>query len=429
MLDVNLIREKPEEVKKNLALRRDASFLEKLNKVIEKDEEWRKTKQEIDRLRHRRNQISKEINKAKKQRQVGGIRNLIQQAKQTARGLQEIEEKEKKLKQETKNLMFEIPNLLDKGVPEGKNEGDNKETKRWGKKPRILKPLSHAELGKNLSIIDLKTATKIAGSGFYILKKEAAALELALINFMLDFHRKKGKTEIWSPILVKPKTAIGTAHLPKFDKDMYKTREGFYLIPTAEMTLTNLHAGELLNENELPKHYFGYTPCFRTEAGKHGIETIGIYRVHQFDKVEMVTVCKPEDEKKELKNMLSDAEELVKKLKIPYRVIALCSGDMGFKESVTYDIGTWSPFLEKYMETSSISSCKDFQARRMNTKYLEKKTGQRKYVYTLNGSGLALPRLMISILENYQQKDGSVKIPSVLWKYTDFKKIEAKNKK
>ena len=209
---------------------------------------------------------------------------------------------------------------------------------------------------------------------------------------------------------------------------MFKTREGFYLIPTAEMTLTNLHKKQILKEEELPKRYCAYTPCFRTEAGKHGSETPGIYRVHQFDKVEMVTICKPENNEKELKSMLADAEELLKKLNIPYRVIILCTGDNGFKEALTYDIETWSPYLKRYMETSSVSTCTDFQARRMNTRYQDKK-GQLKFVYTLNGSGLAIPRLLISILENFQTKEGNIKIPKVLWKYTGFREIKLKKQK
>jgi len=424
MLDINLIRENPKQVKENYKLRNDPGIIKKLDLIIEKDKDWRQLKIQVDKLRHERNQISQKINQAIKQKKDTKL--LIKYAKEIPIKLEKVENQEKKLRQEIKNLMLQIPNLLDKKVPKGKDEKDNKEIRKWGKKPKITKPKSHEEIGEKLNILDLKRAAKITGSGFYIFKNELAVLQRALIQFMLDFHRKKGKIEIVSPILAKPETAEGTAHLPKFDEDMYKTREGFYLIPTAEMTLTNLHREEVLKEEEMPKRYYGYTPCFRTEAGSHGSETPGIFRVHQFDKVEMVTICKPEDNEKELKLMLTDAEELLKKLKIPYRVIVLCSGDAGFKEAITYDIETWSPYLKKYMETSSVSSCTDFQARRMNTRYQDKKENKLKYVYTLNGSGLALPRLIIAILENNLQKSGDIKIPSCLWKYAGFKKIKAK---
>ncbi len=421
MLDIKFIVENKKLIQDNIKKRNQPEKLPLIGDIISKFNNWKSIKVKLDNLRHERNTLSKEINTLKKQNK--DISKLIKQAKELPKELEEVQNKEKEINKKIQDLLFEIPNLLNKNVPKGKDENDNKEIRKVGKIPKITNPLSHVELGEKLDILDFKTSAKITGAGFYILKKQAAMLERALINFMLDFHSKKGRTEIWSPILAKPETAFGTAHLPKFDQDMYKTREGLYLIPTAEMTLTNLHREEVLNEEELPKYYCAYTPCFRTEAGKHGTETQGLFRLHQFDKIEMVTLCKPKDEEKELKNMLSDAEEILKKLKVPYRVIILCSGDTGFKESITYDIETWSPFLKKYMETSSVSTCRDFQARRMNTKYIEK--NQREYVYTLNGSGLALPRLMISILENNQQKDGSIKIPTALHKYLNFKKIES----
>jgi len=424
MINIKLIRENPEVVKENYSLRNDLDILKKLEEVIKLDKEWRKLKNEADELRHKRNEISDKINKVKKQGE--DAKGLIVKAKGILKKLQEIQNKEKDFEQKIKGIMLILPNLLDKRVPKGKDETENKELRKWGKKPAIKNPLSHAELGKNLDILDLDAATKLTGAGFYVFKNELAVLVRALMNFFLDYHRKKGRTEIWSPILANADTAMGTAHLPKFDGDMYKTREGFYLIPTAEMTLTNLHKKEILDEAELPKRYCAYTPCFRTEAGRHGSETPGIFRVHQFDKVEMVTICKPEDNQKEFDSMMDSAEELLKKLEIPYRVLAICSGDNGFKESITYDIETWSPFLKKYMETSSVSSVTDFQGRRMNTRYKDKKTNTLKFVYTLNGSGLAFPRLLIAILENNQQKDGSIKIPKALWKYTGFKVIKKK---
>jgi seryl-tRNA synthetase len=424
MIDIKLIREDPKLVKENTKSR---GYDEKIvDEIIKLDKDWRKLKSDDDDLRAKRNKISEEINQSKKKKDEKLSKELIKKAKVISGKLGTNQEKEKKLEEDRQDLLMRVPNILKESVPRGKDEADNKELKKWGTKPKISKPLSHAELGESLDILDLKRATKITGSGFYILTGDGARLQRALIQFMLDFQHKSGRLEVQTPVLANKETAEGTAHLPKFENDMYKTREGFYLIPTAEMTLTNLHRGENLTEDELPKRFFGHTLCFRTEAGRHGAETPGIFRLHQFDKVEMVTLCKPEDDEKEFDLMMKNAEGILKELEIPYRVIVLCSGDSGFKEAITYDIETWSPFLKKYMETSSVSSLRDFQGRRMNTRYHSKKTNKFEFVYTLNGSGLALPRLLISVIENNQQKDGSIKIPKVLWKYTGFKEIKAK---
>ena len=415
MIDIRLIRENPELVKENT---KNRGYDEKIvNEILNLDNKWRKLKKEDDNLRADKNKISKEVNNAKKNKNKKLIKNIIKKAKKISDKLGINQEKENKLESERRDLLLQIPNILKNNVPVGKNETDNKELKKWGIKPKISRPLSHVELGESLDILDIKRAAKITGSGFYILKGEGARLQRALIQFMLDFQNKSGRLEIQTPVLVNSESAEGTAHLPKFEHDMYKTREGFYLIPTAEMTLTNLHRGEILTENELPKRFYGHTLCFRTEAGRHGAETPGIFRLHQFDKVEMVTLCKPEDDEKEFNLMMKNAEGILKVLKVPYRVIVLCSGDSGFKEAITYDIETWSPFLGKYMETSSVSSLGDFQGRRMNTRYHSKKTNRLEFVWTLNGSGLALPRLLIAILENNQNKDGSINIPKVLQPY------------
>lgn len=413
MIDIKVVRDNPKLVKDNLKKRNSNVDLDKLIKL---DGKWRKLKYKEDDIRKERNSISKKINELKKKGKSAS--KEIKQAKDIPKKLEKVEEQRKKLESEIKTILLTLPNFLDKEVPKGKDESQNVELKKVGKIPKIAKPKSHEELLRGL--LDMKTAANVTGAGFYFFKGELAQLQRALINFMLDFHNKKGRMEIVSPLLAKPETAEGTAHLPKFDEDMYKTREGLYLVPTAEMTLTNLHRGEVLKEKELSKRYSGYTPCFRTEAGQHGSETPGLFRVHQFDKVEMVTICKPEESDKEFKMMLNDAEELLKKLGVPYRVIVLCSGDTGFKESLTYDLETWSPYLKKYMETSSVSKCNDFQARRMNTRYQSKEG--LKFVHTLNGSGLAIPRLIISIVENNQNKDGSINIPKVLQPYMNGKK-------
>lgn len=422
MIDIKLVRERPDLVKENTRRR---GYDEKIiDQIVSLDSQWRLMKKEDDNLRAQRNKISREISQTKK-KNLGSLDKLMDQAKKIGKKLSVNQEKEDMIEKKRKDLLLLVPNILMKEVPKGVDDKNNKEIRKIGTLPKISDPKSHVELAENLDILDIKRATKITGSGFYLLKGEGALLQRALTQFMLDFHKKSGRLEIQTPILANFESALGTAHLPKFEKDMYKTKEGLYLIPTSEMTLTNLHRGETLKENELPKRFYAYTPCFRTEAGRHGSETPGIFRIHQFDKVEMVTLCKPEDDKVEFDLMMENAEGILKELKIPYRVIILCSGDSGFKEAITYDIETWSPFMKKYMETSSVSSVTDFQARRMNTRYQSKKTNKPEFVHTLNGSGLALPRLMISVIENYQNKDGSISIPKVLQSYMDgLKKIE-----
>ena len=424
MLDPKLIREKPKEVKDNLKKRgMDASMADEWLKL---DNKLKDLKQRNDDLRHSRNVISEKINKAKKAGDEKEAKDAIKEAHELPDKIKKIDDEISKIESELNDISLNLPNIIDEKVPAGKSAEDNKVIRKVGKIPKIKNPKSHVELLENLNLLDLKASVKIAGEGFYVLKAELAQLERALINFFLDYHKKKGRIEINPPILANEKSAFGTAHLPKFKNDMYRTTENLYLAPTAELPLTNLHQDSVLPESELPIRYCAYTPCFRTEAGKHGTETRGLFRIHQFDKVEMMTFSLPENSEKELKLMLEDAEALLKLLKIPYRVIILCSGDIGFKEAITYDIETYSPFLKKYMETSSVSNCRDFQARRMNTKFLRNSTNQREYVHTLNGSGLALPRLMISLVENNQTADGCIKVPKALWKYTGFKEIKKK---
>ncbi|MEM4230849.1 MAG: serine--tRNA ligase, partial [Candidatus Pacearchaeota archaeon] len=293
--------------------------------------------------------------------------------------------------------------------------------------PKIKNPKSHLELGEALDIIDIKRAVKIAGAGFYMLKGKGAILQRALIQFMLDFHNKNGFIEINPPQLVNRKTAFGTGNLPKFEEQLYTTRDNLVLIPTAEVPVTNIYAGEVLKEKDLPKKFCAFTECYRTEAGRHAGEE-GLFRLHQFEKVEMVYICKPEDSWKFLEEMTGNSEKILKLLEIPYRKLFLATADAGFASAKTYDLEVWSPTMNKYLEVASCSNCTDFQARRMNTKY-QTKNNELRFVHTLNGSGLALPRLMISLLECNQQKNGSIKIPKVLWKYTGFKEIKPAEEK
>ena len=411
MLDIKFIRENSGVVKKGV---KDRGYDVNIDALLKYDKEYRNNLQDLEKLNHKRNITSKEINKLKKEGK--DISKKIKEVKKIPIEIEKTENTVKELKNKIKEIMLVIPNLPDKTVPIGKDPDDNKKVKEWGKKPKFkFKPKLHFEVGESLDILDLDRAAKLAGSGFYIFRGLGARLERALINFMLDFHIKDNWIEIFPPELVNEKTMMGTGNLPKFEDDLYKTREGFYLIPTAEVPLTNLHADEILNKEELPKHYCAYTPCFRTEAGRHGKETRGIFRLHQFDKVEMVAVCEPENSFKELEKMKARAEKLLELLEIPYKTLILCTGDMGFAASKTYDIECYAAASDRYLETSSVSNCTDFQARRMNTKVRSKEGNI--YVHTLNGSGLALPRLMIAIFENYQQEDGSLKIPKVLVPY------------
>ena len=417
MLDIKFIRENPEILKKNC---KNRGYNIDIDTLIKNDEKWRSLKEEVDKLRHKRNIVTEEIRKLKQEN-----KNISEKVKEVREIPEKIKQKEEEIIELRKNIdeiLFTIPNILDKTVPIG-NETANKVVKTWGKKTKFkFKPKLHFELGEDLDIIDLERSAKLAGAGFYVLKGKGAQLQRALIQFMLDYHVKDGFIEINPPQMVNEKTAFGTGNLPKFEQDLYKTREGFYLIPTAEVPLTNLHAEEVLQEKDLPKNYVSFTECYRTEAGRHGSETRGIFRLHQFEKVEMVKIVHPKDSFKELESMRRRAEVICEKLKIPYRTLILSTGDTGFASAKTYDIEVWAPAAQRYLEASSCSNCTDFQARRMNTKFSTSEGN--KFVHTLNGSGLALPRLMIALIENYQQKDGSIKVPLVLQKYTDFKKIE-----
>lgn len=421
MLDIKLIRENPEIVKKS---NKDRGYDINVDELLKLDEQWRKSKFQEDKIRNERNKISEEINKAKKNKDDKKAKELIKKAKEIPEKLKKQQETTEEIRKKIDEVQFRIPNIPDKSVPVG-DESKNKVIKKSGKIPKFSFPVkNHVELLGEL--LDIKRSTKIAGAGFYIFEGELAKLERALIQFFLDFHVKEGFTEINPPQIVNEKTMFGTGNLPKFEDDLYKTREGFYLIPTAEVPVTNLFAEEVLSEEELPKKFCSFTQCYRTEAGRHGSETPGIFRLHEFEKVEMVYISKPEDSWKFLEEMTERAEKIIEMIELPYRRILLATGDMTFATAKTYDIEVWSPSLKKYLETSSCSNCTDFQARRMNCKYTEKGTNERKFVHTLNGSGLATPRLLISLIENNQTKTGSIKIPKVLWKYTGFKEIKAK---
>ena len=419
MLDIKLVRENPKLVRENNKKR--GYEVKLIDDILEIDEKWRKLKLDGDKIRSERNKVSQEINNAKKSKDEKQAKKLIQKAQKIPIKLTKNQNKERQLKKELDDLLAQIPNIQADDVPTG-GEQDYKLVSKSGRIPKIKNPKSHLELGKALDIIDIQSATKISGAGFYILKGKGAALQRALVQFMLDFHTKHGLLEINPPQLVLEKTAFGTGNLPKFKDDLYKTRDDLILIPTAEVPVTNIYADEVLREKDLPKKFCAFTECYRTEAGRRVGEE-GLFRLHQFEKVEMVYICKEEESWELLEEMTKNAEEILKQLELPYRKIILATADASFASTKTYDLETWSPAMNKYLETSSVSNCLDFQARRMNTRY-QSKSGI-KFTHTLNGSGLALPRLMISLIENNQQPDGSIKIPKALHKYTSFKEIRA----
>jgi seryl-tRNA synthetase len=416
MIDIKLIRENPDFVKERLKTR-DESYLKLIDRLLEIDEERRKIIKEIESLRAERNEKSKLFPILKKEGK--DTTEIQQRVKQIGEITKNLEDKLQEIENEFNNILYYIPNLPAPDVPVGKDENDNVEIRKWGEPRKFnFEPLSHYEIGERLGILDFERGAKLSGSRFTVMFKEAARLERALMNFMLDVHTKQhGYTEVWTPALVKPEILFGTGQLPKFKEDLYKIEdEDLYLIPTAEVTLTNLHADEILSEEDLPKYYTAYTPCFRKEAGSHGKDVKGILRQHQFDKVELVKIVKPEDSYNELEKLVNEAEKILQLLEIPYRVVLLCTGDMGFSAAKTYDIEVWIPSQNRYREISSCSNTEDFQARRAKIRYKDK-DGKNHYVHTLNGSGLAVGRTLIAIMENYQKPDGTFEIPKVLKDY------------
>lgn len=412
MIDINLIRKSPQIVEEALR-KRNLEF--PLKELIEYDKKYREKLKEIERLRHEKNVLSL---KFPKEEDKDKLRN---EAEKLDERIKELEKEAEIFKTKRDDLLFRLPNIPHESVPYGKGEEDNVVVRVVGEiREFSFKPKPHYEIAEELDIIDFERGTKLAGSGFYMLKKEGAILERALINFMLDTHKKKGYKEIFPPIMILSSGAFGTGHLPKFSEDMYKVeKEDLWLLPTAELALVNIHANETLNYKELPLYYTAYTPCFRREAGRH-VDLKGILRVHQFNKVELVKITAPETSFDELEKLVNDAEDILKLLKIPYRVRLLCTGDLGFASAKTYDIEAWFPSQNKYIEVSSCSNCTDFQARRANIKFVGGGRRKPEYVHTLNGSGLAIGRTLAALLENYQQEDGSVIIPEVLRPYTGF---------
>jgi seryl-tRNA synthetase len=415
MLDIELLRKNPEFVKERLRLRRE-DYPRLVDEVLRLDEERRSIIRELEALRAERNALSKEIGKRKsKGEQTAELESKVKEIKEK---IEDLEDKLSEVEEQLKRVMLSIPNIPHQSVPVGKDETENVEVRRWGV-PREFdfEPKAHYEIGEALGILDFERGASLAGSRFTVMWGWGAKLERALINFMLDFHTSRGYKEVWVPHLVKPEILEGTGQLPKFEEDLYFCeRDSLYLIPTAEVPLTNLFRDTILEEKDLPIYLTAYTPCYRREAGAYGKDIRGIIRQHQFDKVELVKIVHPDTSDQELEKLTADAEEILKLLGLPYRVVALCTGDLGFASAKTYDIEVWFPSQNKYREISSCSNCTDFQARRMNTRFKDSQ-GRKRFVHTLNGSGLAVGRTLAAILENYQQKDGSVVVPEVLRDY------------
>jgi seryl-tRNA synthetase len=414
MLELKALRENLDAVKQRLALRQvNISF----DAWAESDREQRALKSKIEGLKSKKNAASDRI--AVLKREKGSIEPILQEMKQVSLEVEQLEAELKQTEEKLGPFLLTLPNLPHPSVPVGKDEQDNQEVRRWGKPQAFsFKPKSHAEIGEQLGILDFERGTKITGARFTLYLKEGARLERALINFMLDLHTGEHQyQEALPPFIVNRESMTGTGQLPKFEEDLFRLKdEDYFLIPTAEVPLTNIHRGEILAESALPISYAAYTPCFRREAGSYGKDTRGLIRQHQFNKVELVKFSKPEISYDLLERLLADAEEVLKKLDLPYRVVSLCTGDLGFASAKTYDIEVWLPSQEKYREISSCSNFEAFQARRAEIRY-RTEGGKIQYVHTLNGSGLAVGRTVVAILENYQQADGSVVIPEVLRPY------------
>ena len=425
MLDIKRIRENLEDIKKAMDRRGEKEF--NLDEVVELDDKRKELLKEVEVLKNKMNVESKKIPQLIKEGK--DITEDKANLKKLSDEIKSLDEKIKIVNDELEYKLLWIPNVPNKEVPQGETDEDNVEVRTWGEPTKFnFNPKAHWDLGTDLEILDFETAAKITGSRFTLYKGLGARLERALINFFLDTNiGEQGYTEVIPPFMANKNSFLGTGQLPKFAEDMFKI-EGldYYLIPTSEVPLTNIHANQILAFDELPKNYTAYTPCFRSEAGSAGRDTRGLVRQHQFNKVEMVKIVAPEESYNELEKLTHNAEYLLQLLKIPYRVVKICTGDLGFTAAFKYDVEVWMPSYNRYVEISSCSNCEDFQARRAGIRFKRDKDSKTEYAHTLNGSGLAIGRSFAAILENYQQEDGSVIIPEVLRPYMGIDKIECK---
>lgn len=416
MLDIKLIRSNPDIAKKNMVDRNGGA--EVIDRFIKVDEQRRERLSVVEKLKSNRNTVSEQIGIMKKEGQ--DAENLVKEMRAVSQQIKEMDEEIRQIDEELTALVMTIPNIPHSTVPVGADEESNRLERQWGTPGDFsfaAKP--HWEIGEGLDILDFERAAKVTGARFTFYKKAGARLERALINFMLDLHTvEHGYTEVIPPFMVNRDSMIGTGQLPKFEEDMFHLENtDYFLIPTAEVPVTNLYRGEILSEQELPLYHVAYSPCFRAEAGAHGRDTRGLIRQHQFNKVEMVKFVHPTESYEELEKLTANAERILQLLELPYQVVCLSTGDLGFSAAKTYDIEVWLPSFNAYREISSCSNFEDFQARRANIRFRPKEKGKPEFVHTLNGSGLAIGRTTSAILENYQQEDGSVVIPEALRPY------------
>ncbi len=417
MLDLKFVRENRDKVTEEIKKRGVDLDLEDL---IRYDDKRKELSRKADELKALRNRVSDEIGKLKRDSKEEEAEGKRDEMKGISYEIKELDEKIKRCEDAIAEILLLIPNLPDASVPVGPDETGNVEVKKWGEPPKFsFEPKAHWDIGEALDIIDFERAGKITGARFALYKGAGALLERSLINFMLNLHTKEHRyKEVLPPFMVNRASMTGTGQLPKFEKELFKVEgDDYFLIPTAEVPVTNIHRDEMLDGDKLPIYYTAYTPCFRREAGSYGKDTRGLIRQHQFNKVELVKFVRPEDSYNELESLLLNAEEVLKKLNLPYRVVVLCTGDMGFAAAKTYDIEVWLPGQNKYREISSCSNFIDFQARRANIRFRRETKAKPEYVHTLNGSGLAVGRTLVAILENYQQEDGTVIVPEALRHY------------
>ncbi|SEM37837.1 seryl-tRNA synthetase [Syntrophus gentianae] len=415
MLDIKFLRQNIDFVKSKIAERSQSIDLDAFVRL---DAKRRDILQEVEALRNERNAVSKQVGERKKRKE--DAQDLISRMGEVSTRIRELEDQLKETEESLQSLLMTIPNIPHESVAYGTSSEDNPVVRVWGEKPQFdFTPKPHWEIGENLNILDFARGAKITGARFTLYRGAGAMLERAIINFMLDLHGEEhGYTEILPPFMANRDSMTGTGQLPKFAEDLFKIENlEYYLIPTAEVPVTNIHRDEILEEKVLPVYYVAYSPCFRAEAGSYGKDTRGLIRQHQFNKVEMVKFATPETSYEELEKLTLNAEEVLKRLNIPYRTVCLCTGDLGFSSAKTYDVEAWLPGQDTYREISSCSNFEDFQARRASIRFRRESTGKLDFVHTLNGSGLAAGRTLVAVLENYQQADGSVVIPDALRPY------------
>lgn len=422
MLDVRLLRNEFERVEQAMAQRGEE--ISSLSAFPALDTRRRELLQESEQLKNRRNVVSQEVAKLKKAKQSAD--ELIIEMREVSDRIKELDDQVRDLEQQIDLMLLSLPNIPHDSVPVGRDEADNVERRKWSEPPQFtFEPRAHWDLAAGLGILDFEAAAKVTGSRFVFYKGWGARLERALINFMMDLHSDEHEyEEILPPYIVHRNSLIGTGQLPKFEEDLFKIEQSeYYLIPTAEVPITNFHRDEILQSDELPKRYVAYSACFRSEAGAAGRDTRGLIRQHQFDKVELVNIAKPEQSYEMLETLTAQAEKVLQRLGLPYRVVELCTGDLGFGAAKTYDIEVWLPQSQTYREISSCTNFEDFQARRANIRFRGEAKGKPEFAHTLNGSGLAIGRTMAALLENYQQEDGSVRIPEALQPYMNHREV------